>query len=380
MNGCRLLGACLLLLLSIPLQAEIRITDIAGRKVVLQQPAQRFVLSEGRYVLTLALVRPGNPVQGLVGMMQTIGWTYPDLEEQVFRLYPEAKNIALFGARDESSVSVEKIIDLKPEVAILGVQDHGPGAQNAELLRQLAAAGIKVVFIDFRMDPLQNTTRSIAILGQLFGTETRAQSFIDLYAGKRALIEKRLADVKQRPSVFLQVHPGRFDCCMAMADGMLGPFVGLAGGRNIVDALAPGPTSEHTAEFLLMENPDVWIGTASGTAMDFKADKNIVALGAGMTAETARKSLNRFLAAPEFQALDAVKKGRAHALWHDFYNSPLNIAALEAMAQWLHPALFADIDPQRTLTEIDTQFLPFDLNGTFFIGNGSSAVETGKWR
>ena len=380
MNCIRLLGACLLLLFSIPLQAEIRITDIAGRVVVLQQPAQRFVLSEGRYVLALALVRPGNPLQGLVGMMQTIGWTYPDLEEQVFRLYPAAKDIALFGARDASSVSVEKIIDLKPEVAIFGVQDHGPGSGNAELLRQLEAAGIKVVFIDFRMDPLHNTTRSIAILGQVFGTEARAQSFNDLYLGKRALIEKRVANVKRKPSVFLQAHPGRFDCCMAMADGMLGPFVGLAGGRNIADAVAPGPTSEHTAEFLLMENPDVWIGSASGTVLDFNAGKNIVALGAGMTTDTARKSLNRFLAAPEFQALDAVKKGHSHALWHDFYNSPLNIAALEAMAQWIHPELFADIDPQRTLQEIDGQFLPFDLNGTFFSSNQSSITETGAWK
>lgn len=369
MNCIRLLGVFLLFLFSIPLQAEIRFTDIAGREVVLAQPAQRFVLSEGRYVLALALVRE-NPVQGLVGMMQRIGWTYPDLERQVFAQYPAAADIALFGSRDSTSVSVERIIDLKPDVAIFGIQDHGPGAENRELLKQLDAAGIKVVFIDFRMDPLRNTTRSLLILGQVFGSEQRAQAYVDFYNARRQQIDTRLAGVSHRPRVFLQAHPGRFDCCMAMAAGMLGPFVGAAGGVNIAAVNAVGPTSEHTAEYLLQENPEVWIGTASGTLEDFTAGKNIVALGAGLSPAMAQQSLQRYLAAPEFQALDAVRNGRAHALWHDFYNSPLNIVALEALARWLHPQRFADLDAAQTLADIDHRFLPFELNGTFVVSLG----------
>lgn len=350
------------------LQAEIRFTDVAGREVVLSQPAQRFVISEGRYVLTLALVRD-NPVQGLVGMMQPIGWTYPALEQQVFERYPAARDIALFGMREAGSVSAEKIIELKPDVAIFGVQDHGPGPHQQALLQTLQAAGIAVVFIDFRLDPLHNTTRSIAVLGQVFGTTARAQRYVDQYESRRALIAQRLATVNARPRVFLQAHAGRFDCCLAMARGMLGPFVGTAGGLNIAEAAAAGPTSQHTPEYLLVENPAVWIGTASGTLDDLNQGSTVVTLGAGLSAEAAQHSLNRYLAAPEFQALDAVKTGRAHALWHDFYNSPLNIVALEVMARWIHPQTFADLDPARTLREIEQQFLPFSLAGTFWVSN-----------
>jgi iron complex transport system substrate-binding protein len=344
--------------------APIQVTDIVGRSITLMQPAQRFVISEGRYVLTLGILRPDNPVKGLVGMMQPISWTYPELQKQVYARHPEARDIALFGRQDASSVSVEQIIDLKPQVAIFGVQDHGPGSKNAELLAQLEKANIKVVFIDFRMQPLQNTVPSIRILGNVLGASEKAERFIADYEKRARHIEKVLQKKRVKPRVFLQAHPGRFHCCVAMADGMLGPFVERAGGLNIADAVAPGPTSQHTVEFLLVQNPDVWIGTASGTLADFQTDKNILALGPEIDQAKAEKSLRRYLIEPEFQALDAVRNGRAHAIWHDFYNSPLNIVVLEAFAKWIHPDLFVDSDPEKIMLEIYQQYLPFTWSGT----------------
>ncbi len=350
-----------------PARAErIEVVDLAGRAVALDLPVDRFVISEGRYIPLLALLRPDSPVSGLVGMMSPLGHTQPELEAQLFRRFPAARDIPLFGRGSADSVSVEKIIDLRPQLAIFGLGDHGPGARNAELLHQLQAAGIAIVFIDFRQDPMQNTLPSIELLGQLLGAPDRAQAYGAFYRERRARIEQRVRQSKQRPTVFVQAHPGRFECCWGMADGMLGPFVGLAGGRNIADAVAPGPTAQHTAEFLLTENPDVWIGTASGTVGEYRQGASPVALGPGLGAAEAADSLKRYLSAPEFRALDAARSGRAHAIWHNFYNSPFNIVALEAFARWIHPELFADIDPQQTLAAIHREFLPFDLEGTYF--------------
>jgi len=343
----------------------IEVTDIAGRNVTVELPVKSLVVSEARYLPLLALLRPDDPIKGIVGTMTPLGWTHPDIEAQLFERYPEARDIPLFGGRNKDSVSVEKIIDLVPELAIFGLNDHGPGAKNAELIDQLTAAGTKIVFIDFRSDPLHNTLPSIRMLGRLLGAENRAGEYADFYQARFDRIVTRVSQTEQRPTVFLQAHPGRFECCWGMADGMLGPFVEIAGGINIADAVAPGPTAQHTAEFLLTENPDVWIGTASGTFAEFSNGADPVALGAGMTPETASQSLTRYLSAPEFAALDAVRKGRAHSIWHNFYNSPFNIVALEAFAKWTHPEIFNDIDPMETLTEIYARWLPFELNGTF---------------
>ncbi len=53
-----------------------------------------------------------------------------------------------------------------------------------------------------------------------------------------------------------------------------------------------------------------------------------------------------------------VKKGHAYAIWHLFYNSPFNVVAVQVMAKWLHPGLFADVDPRHTLQEIYRRFQP----------------------
>lgn len=344
----------------------VTVTDLVGRSVTVETPVERFVVSEGRYIPLLALLRPDDPVRGLVGTMSPLGWTQPEIERQLFDRFPEAKNIARFGNQSADSVSVEKIIELQPSLAIFGLNDHGPDARNAELISQLDAAGVSVVFIDFRQDPAANTVRSIELVGQLLGADGRAAEFIAFYRERQDRVLARTATVRDRPKVFVQVHPGRHECCWGMADGMLGPMVGLAGGQNIADAVAPGPVSHHTAEFLLHEDPDVWIGTASGVLPEYLAGASPVAIGAGMDGDMAAKSIARFLSAPEFRNLKAVRTGRAHAIWHNFYNSPFNVVVLEAFARWIHPNLFPDMDPQATLQEIFDRFLPFDLNGVYF--------------
>lgn len=354
-------------LLAAPVAAEpIEVTDIVGRTVAIERPVDRFVISEGRYIPLLALLRPQNPVEGVVGMMTTLGWTQPGLEAQLFERFPEARDIPLFGHRSADSVSVERIIDLDPQVAIFGLADHGPGAENAELIAQLEAAGIAVLFIDFRLDPLNNTIPSIDLIGRVLGEEARAGAYTAFYRARRQAVLDRVATVTSRPTVFMQVHPGRTECCWGMADGMLGPFVEQAGGINIADGTAPGPTTQHTAEFLIVEDPDIWIGTASGTAGEYERGDLPVAVGPGMTPDTAQDSLRRYLAAPEFAHLSAVTNGRAHVFWHNFYNSPFNIVVLEALARWFHPSHFPDSDPQRTLEHIFRTFLPFEIDGPYF--------------
>lgn len=356
---------------AVPAWAEpIKVTDMAGRNLTIERPVERFVISEGRYISLMALLRPEAPVEGLVGMMSRYGHTQPELERQLFQDVPEARDIALFGNRGAESVSVEQIIDLRPQVAVFGLGDHGPGTENGELIAQLEAAGVTVIFIDFRLDPLNNTLPSIELLARVFGAEERAADYTAFYRERRTRIERVVAETDRRPGVFLQAHPGRFPCCWAMADGMLGPFVEVAGGRNISDAVAPGPTAQHTAEFLLTQNPEVWIGTASGTLSEHQSDKDPVGLGAGFTPEMARDSLDSYLAKPEFQALDAVREGRAHSVWHNFYNSPFNIVVLEAFAHWIHPERFAELDPQATLQQIYESYLPFELEGTYFATAG----------
>ncbi len=46
--------------------------------------------------------------------------------------------------------------------------------------------------------------------------------------------------------------------------------------------------------------------------------------------------------------------------------------AAERLAQWLHPALFADLDPDKTLAEINTRFLAARIEGPLWIDRAST--------
>jgi threonine 3-dehydrogenase len=54
----------------------------------------------------------------------------------------------------------------------------------------------------------------------------------------------------------------------------------------------------------------------------------------------------------------AVETGQVHAIWRQFYNSPCQFVAIQQIAKWLHPELFADLDPEATFPELHERFLP----------------------
>ncbi|MGA1834290.1 hypothetical protein [Rhizobium wenxiniae] len=67
-----------------------------------------------------------------------------------------------------------------------------------------------------------------------------------------------------------------------------------------------------------------------------------------------------------FPELEAVKDNHVMAVYHQFYQSPYHFVAVQALAKWLHPERFKDLDPQATFKELHEKFLPFDVSGVFW--------------
>jgi iron complex transport system substrate-binding protein len=215
---------------------------------------------------------------------------------------------------------------------------------------------------------MKNTTKSIKILGKLLGREAEATEFVDYYNAQMARVTDRLAKKTTTPDVFIEVRVGLGDdCCFTMANGMMGRFIEFAGGRNIAVGIVPGVAGTMNPEYLLASQPDVYIGTAIGAAHTMEQTPERIALGAGVDAGLARVSLKHSMQRPAMQALIAVRDGRAHAIWHHFYNSPLNVYAVQVFAKWLHPDLFDDLDPEQTMRTLYHRFQPVELDGVYAI-------------
>ncbi len=350
----------------------LTVTDILGREVELDGSADRVILGEGRFLAVLGVLGVKDPLSRVAGMLDEFRQFDPAGYAAYREALPAIDSVPLFGHISEASVSVEKAIALGPDVAIFGIEGHGPSSRSKHIVDALSAAGIPAVFIDFRKDPMGNTVRSVEIVGKVLGLEAEAHEFAKFFEVEHNRVIDRLATSPPAtcPTVLIELHVGaRETCCTTVSEGLFAEMVDALGGCNIARDLLPGAVGEVSLEHVLDVSPDVYIGTAVGTVNDPPGSRTIV-LGAHVDGETARDSLDRALSRTGIRDLDAVRADRAHGLWHHFYNSPLNIAAFQQIAKWLHPDLFADLDPDNTLDRLLERFAPIDLEGTYFVTRG----------
>lgn len=347
----------------------LTVTDIAGRKVDIPDKVDHVLLGEGRMLYSVAMLEGGDPFKRIVGWQGELS----TVDKQGYAAYqakfPEVDQLPRIGTTSEASVSPEKVLALHPDIAIFGVAGHGPGVKNP-IVEQLHQAGVPVVFIDFREHPLQNTVPSIRLLGQALHREKQAEAYIDFYQQHLKRVQDVVAKVpeSQRPSVFIEMlagyGKGGVACCHTAGNGNMGDFIQAAGGNNMAAKLLPGPIGDINLEKLISADPRFYL--VSGTRDSSSTEPGLKA-GAGVSDATARASLQPLIAREGISSLTAVREGRVHGVWHNFYNSPYNILAIEAMAKWFYPEQFKDLDPNKTLAELQQRFLPVDIGGAYWV-------------
>ncbi|QBH95884.1 iron ABC transporter substrate-binding protein [Limnobaculum zhutongyuii] len=343
------------------------ITDIADRKVELPKKVDRILLGEGRLIYAVALLEGDKPLDRIAGWQGDFRKLDPHTYAAYKAKFPEIDKIPLIGNTTAESISPEKVLTLKPDVAIFGLSGHGPG-RSSELVTQLEKAGVPVVFIDFRTAPLKNTVPSMRILGKALQREEQAERYIKFYQDNVAKITNVTKDIPedQKPKVFIELKAATAeDCCGTAGNGNMGDFIDLAGGANIAKNLLPGALGTVNLEKIIATNPDVYIASGARGA-DAKGPG--VKLGADVSYDVARASLESALKRKGIDTLPAVKEGRTYAIWHSFYNSPYNVLAIQEFGKWFYPEKFKDINTNETMKTLYKDFLAIEPTGTYWVG------------
>ena len=365
---------CALVFAAPPAQAQNAphtVTDLAGRSVTLPAKVERILLGDGRLLPALGVFERDDVARRLVGMMGD----YETLDAAGYAQwrgrFPQLDKVPRVGRNNAGSFSDERAIALRPQVAILGLAGGpGPSKNDRETLARLEAAGVAVVFVDFRHDPLKNTPRSMELLGAVLGKRQEAEAFNTFWRAQLERVASRLRTLPagtRHPSVFLENRVGLADDCCATMVGLVGVLLDAAGADNVARGRIPGEHGTLNPEFLIATQPRLYIGTGIGSLATSDKSPLRIVLGADATPEAARASLVRATQRRGIAQLQAVQQpGRAHAIWHHYYNSPFNVVAVQVFAKWLHPELFADLDPRTTLQTMFTQFQPIPLTGVYW--------------
>lgn len=358
---CRLAALLVLLMavLVVPARAEILLSDAAGREVRLAEPARRIATNESLLLLSLALV-DSDPVA------RVAGWATPQridrgMYDAYRRHFPAIDAIPTVGSVLPAKTSVEAILSVKPDLFVVSIWEAG----WMEATATLEAAGVPVIFLDGPVNdgegPAETTAFSVELLARAVGQEANGRAFGDFVRERYKRITDRTAGVTP-VSVLVDAHAGATCCSTPGRGNRMTEYLRLAGGESI-GADVPGYNGQLSPEFVLAADPRVYIATGG----PHLAAQGGLVLGGGISADDAQKFFTGILGKGMRDALTAVREGRAHAVSHQLSISVLNILFFEAIAKWMHPDLFGDVDPAGTLAEINQRFLAVPLDGTFWV-------------
>ncbi|SMC99603.1 ABC transporter substrate-binding protein [Rhizobium sp. RU36D] len=345
----------------------VKIKDIAGREVEVNVPVERVILGEGRQIYFTAALDTEKPFGRVVGWRDDFKKADLDGYNAYLEKFPEMDKLPTFGGMKDGTFDIEQAIALKPDVIIMNTEAKS-ATEESGYIEKLQKVGIPLVYIDFREKPLQNTDASMRIIGKLFGKEARAEEFVAFRAEQIAKVEDVLAkttDLK-KPVVFMERAGGYSDdCCMSFGNENFGKMVTMAGGINMAESIIPGTFGTVNPEQIIASNPDQVIVTGSNWEL-YVPGGNWVGVGPGADKAKAAEKLANLMKRPAFTGVKAVADGNVHAIWHQFYNSPYQFIAVQQIAKWLHPELFADLDVDATFKELHERFLPVDYRPGYF--------------
>jgi iron complex transport system substrate-binding protein len=349
-------------------QEKITVTDLAGRTVEVPHGAKKVILGEGRMFYATVVFDKDKPFEQLAAIGDDLPKFDPDTWNKYLARFPEAKDVPMIGAAASADFSVEKALQLDVDVLVvtLGFYDK---IKESGIIDKLEKAGVPTVFVDFRERATQNTVPSILLLGRIFGKEAQAQAFADFYMAQMRRVYMGLSGLKpdQRPVVFAERAAGLDPavCCDTFGNFNFGEFIAEAGGFNLGTKYITGVSGRLNPEAVVVENPPFIVVTGANWSTSNPGNQ-AVWLGYETKEDKAQEQLRGLMQRTGFPELKAVKDNHVMAVYHQFYQSPYHFVAVQALAKWLHPERFGDLDPQATFAELHQKFLPIDVSGVFW--------------
>ncbi|SEG30339.1 ABC transporter substrate-binding protein [Marinobacterium lutimaris] len=350
-----LVAGCLFSSLTLATEYPVTLTDLAGREVTLPAEPERIILQDGRDLMSLAVLDRESPFARVVAWNNLVARNDEKLWQQMLEKWPQARDIMDMKFGDGGEMNLETVLAKEPDLVLIQLRSK-PALEQAGVLDMLAKVNVPVLFVDLAEDPVAGATESMALMGKALNRESEAKAFNDFVAehleGVKTRVAKALADGREPASVFVEAHAGvggNNDCCFTHADFGWGALIAAAGGHNVGLDLLDGDTATIAMEKVLAMEPDIYVMTGSQWS---RANSIALPFGYDIDPANIQAAFEGLLARPGFSELRAAKEGQVYGLYHQFYNHPYNVIAIEALAKDFYPQAFADLDPMQSYRDL----------------------------
>ena len=128
----------------------------------------------------------------------------------------------------------------------------------------------------------------------------------------------------------------------------------MAAGKTVGDEIGGSGIPEVDAEWIITQNPDVIIFSASTRYVGYDVTDS----------SEVKALIDDFLSRPEFAEVNAVKNKRVYVVSHSYILCGVASGLIGSTyyAKWLYPERFADIYPQVMHQEFVTKFQHLNLD------------------
>lgn len=329
--ACGIVAICLCGITGPALGASpLRVTDALGREVEIHRPVHRIVALNSD---VLEVIRTLKALDLVVGV-------YSEIVREPAFWGALVKKPAVGSWRDPD---MEAISALNPDLVIAYSRNPSPLLEE-----KMALFGISVLRLDFYK--IETLEREVETLGRLLNREEDAMRFCAWHRRQLAMIRGKIAETPERPRVYIESYTdyhttgpgsGAHEMCV------------MAGGTNVAATLSI-PYPLVTPEWVVSENPEVIVKAAAygngfaltdATPFDLRRDAIL------------QRSVWRHIA--------AVETGNVHVMDSAVWTGPRAIIGIAYLARWIHPALFADLDPEALHREYLKTFQEVDYRGVF---------------
>ncbi|UTV30506.1 ABC transporter substrate-binding protein [Photobacterium atrarenae] len=346
----------------LPAWANIHIHDVLGRNITLEKPAERLFLG---FYFEDFLAIAGPRAYKKVAIFPRHSWQdYRQSQWETYRqLIPELETIVDSGSIYTGTFDLEKLLTTQPDVALLAAWQFNALGEKVALLEK---TGIKVVVVDFNAQTLEKHLLSARVIGQVMGTEARAEAIATDY-------EQTVKEVQRRVAAYLSDHSprrvyveigtgGAREYGKSYANAMWGNLLNLAGADNIANGKIQG-SAHLTPEYVLSQDPEVIF--ISGAHWAKHSDSAL--LGYGTSPEAAQARYQPYLRRAGWPQLTAVKSGRVYGMYHAGTRTIYDHVFLAFLAKAIYPEAFKDVDPVAHHQAFFEHYMPQKLSGTFMI-------------
>ncbi|MBP8204598.1 MAG: ABC transporter substrate-binding protein [Giesbergeria sp.] len=364
MNRKRFL-ATLLAVAAMTAHAEVKtLTDIMGNKVQLDIPAKRVAL--GFYFEDYMAVAGEKNWANVVGISKDAWKAWRPTSWALYTQHmPAIDKLPDIGEVEVMTFSVEKVIELKPDVLVLAEwQVQGLGSD----LDTIKEAGISIVVVDYNAQKLENHLKSTTLLGEIAGQPARAAAINKDYKDAIDTINARLAKAKlPKPKAYAEFgNKGPSEVGFSYGKNMWGGMIEQAGGENIAKPFVEwwGPLNP---EQVIVSRPDVVFITGTEGSNLSKAP-TAMRIGQGIDRKDSAQRLTGWTKRPGWDALPAIKNKRIYALYQGASRTQADYTMVQFIAKALYPTVFADLMPEQNYIGFYKKYLPVVPQGTFATG------------